>query len=213
MPANSKPETVTIPALHPSRRQFLKGFGLAAGAVAISPEFGHAQTTTEDTGFEEIGRDAREISLSINGQSQTVSVEPRTTLLDALREKLDLTGAKEICDRGACGGCSVLINGQTAASCMMLAVDAQGLEITTIEGIARDPKYAPLIEAYCECDAAQCGYCIPGFVVKSAELLNNNPRPNREQIQEGLSGNICRCGTYTKIFDAVETCVKKGGLA
>lgn len=213
MSTRKESDSGVVAALHPSRRQFLKGMGLAAGAVAIAPDLASAQGAPPDEGFVELGRDAQEIKLRINGEARTVKVEPRATLLDVLREKADLTGAKEICDRGACGGCSVLVNGQTAASCMMLAIDAQDLEITTVEGIARDPKFAPLIDAYCECDAAQCGYCIPGFVVKSAELLTLNPSPTREQIQDGLSGNICRCGTYTMIFDAVEKCAKKGGLA
>ncbi len=187
-----------------SRRSFLKGVGLAAGAVAVVPGVSPAQQQpTDPPGLKTFGSAKQEITLSINGAKQKVEVEPRTTLLEALRANLNLTGTKEVCDRGSCGACSVLLDGETICACMMLAIDAIGREVVTIEGIAKDPKYAKLIDSYCEHDAAQCGFCIPGFVVRSAEMLDNNPTPSPEEIKEGLSGNICRCGTYVKIFEAV----------
>ncbi len=204
----------SVPGIKPSRRQFLKGMGFAAGAVAVLPSVSPGQETEPPAtpGLKEYGRDAREITLNINGESRKLKVEPRTTLLEALRVNLDLTGSKEICDRGACGGCTVLVDGEAVAGCMMLAMDAIGSMVVTVEGIAADPKYKNMIDAFCECDAAQCGYCIPGFVVRSAELLEKNAKPSRDEIKDGLAGNICRCGTYYKIFDAVEKTVEKGGV-
>ncbi|MCC7392747.1 (2Fe-2S)-binding protein [Candidatus Sumerlaeota bacterium] len=201
-------------AFRTSRRGFLKGVGVASAATVILPSVGFAQDDKAGTpGLKEIGSGPLEITLKVNGEARKVSVEPRTTLLDALREKLSLTGAKEICDRGSCGGCTVLVDGRSQAGCMTLAIDMQGKEIVTAEGIGKDPKFAPLVDAFCEHDAAQCGFCIPGILVRSAAMLMENPTPTSLQIREGLAGNICRCGTYSKIFDAVEACAKKGGVA
>jgi xanthine dehydrogenase YagT iron-sulfur-binding subunit len=207
-------EAGTGPSLKTSRRGFLKGVGLAAGATAVLPNLSFAEGESQATaGLKELGRGAREITLTVNGLPNKITVEPRTTLLEALRTKLDLTGSKEICDRGSCGGCTVLFDGKAVTGCMTLAIDAVGHEIVTAEGIGKDPKFAPLIEAFCEHDAAQCGYCIPGILVRSAALLKEIPSPTAEQVREGLAGNLCRCGTYSKIFDAVEACGRKGGLA
>jgi xanthine dehydrogenase YagT iron-sulfur-binding subunit len=131
------------------------------------------------------------------------TIDPATTLLDALRIQCDLTGSKEICDRGSCGGCSVLIDGKLVASCMMLAIDAEGAEITTAEGIANGDQLDPVQESFIRHDALQCGYCTPGLIVACRALLNENPEPTLDEIRRGLSGNICRCGTYTNIFNAV----------
>ena len=201
------------PLLEPhSRRSFLKGMGLAAGAAAVWPGVLAAQESKESPGFKELGRKKQALSLNINGKNHQVQVEPRATLLDVLRESLDLTGSKEVCDRGTCNACTVLIDGIAASSCMMLAVDATGRKIVTIEGIATDPKYSYLIDAFVENDAAQCGFCIPGFVVRAAAFLEEVPSPTAEQIREGLAGNICRCGTYSNIFEAVAAAAaKKGG--
>jgi aerobic-type carbon monoxide dehydrogenase small subunit (CoxS/CutS family) len=198
-----------------SRRDFLKGVGLAAGATALLPALAEGQGAAPlpaTPGLEELGAGARSITLKVNGVARQVTVEPRTTLLDALRIKLALTGSKEICDRGACGGCTVLLDGEAINSCLALAIDAVGSEITTIEGVSADPRYATLIESFCEHDAAQCGYCIPGFVVRSAAMLKATPSPTDAQIREGLTGNICRCGAYSMIFDAVKACAAKGGV-
>ncbi|MDK2970896.1 MAG: xanthine dehydrogenase YagT iron-sulfur-binding subunit [Candidatus Sumerlaeota bacterium] len=197
-----------------SRRLFLKGMGLAAGATAILPTVAVGQNADAETeeipGLKILGRGEQKVTLKVNGASRTVAIEPRETLLNVLRTKLGLTGSKEVCDRGTCGCCTVLLDGASIVSCLMLAIDAVGHEVTTIEGVADDPKNAALIDAFCEHDAAQCGYCIPGIVVRSSALLDENPAPTAEEIRQGLSGNICRCGTYTKIFDAVGS-VSKGG--
>jgi len=138
----------------------------------------------------------------VNGSRQTLSVEPRTTLLEALREGLGLTGAKKICDRGECGGCTVLLDGKPIYACMMLAIEAQGKAITTIEGLARAGKLHPLQQAFIRHDALMCGFCTPGFVVSLAALLSRVPDPTLEQVQAAVSGNVCRCGTYPRIFEA-----------
>lgn len=199
-----------------TRRQFLRGLGLAGAASVLPPLPTHAPASESPPhrhhpDLEEYGRDAQPITLQINGRSHAVTVEPRDTLLDALRQKLDLTGAKAICEHGACGGCSVLWDGRAIPACLCLARDAVGHEIVTVEGIADDPHFAPLIEAFCEHDAAQCGFCIPGFVVRAAELfLQAKPLPP-EDVRIALSGNLCRCGTHTKIIQAVTAALTTGG--
>ncbi len=157
------------------------------------------------------GPDAVPLQLKVNGVSHTVTVKPRVTLLRALRNHLDLTGAKEICDRGACGGCTVLFDGEPICACLMLAVDAVGHEITTVEGLGTPEKLSPVQAAFVECDALQCGFCTPGFVVASTALLNKHPNPSLEEIKTGLAGNLCRCGTYSRIFEAVQQAAKRRG--
>jgi len=145
------------------------------------------------------------MGLKVNGEGRSVRVEPRVTLLDALRDRLDppLTGAKKICDRGECGGCTVLLDGKPVYACMLLAVDARNRSITTIEGIGTSRRLHPLQEAFVEKDALQCGFCTPGFIVASKALLDAVPRPTLEQVRQALGGHICRCGTYPKVFEAV----------
>jgi xanthine dehydrogenase YagT iron-sulfur-binding subunit len=143
--------------------------------------------------------------------AKTVTVEPRVTLLRALRNHLELTGAKEVCDRGACGACTVLVDGDPVCSCLMLAADAVGREITTVEGLGSPEKMSPVQQAFVECDALQCGFCTPGFVVASTALLRKNPAPTLDQIQQGLSGNLCRCGTYGRVFEAVQKAAGRKG--
>jgi xanthine dehydrogenase YagT iron-sulfur-binding subunit len=147
----------------------------------------------------------------INGEKRALTVEPRTTLLDALRDRAGLTGSKEVCSRGSCGCCTVLLDGKAVYSCMMLALDAVGHEVWTVEGIAASPKFKPLLDAYAAHDGAQCGFCIPGFVTRSAELFAAGQLATEEAIREGLAGNLCRCGTYTKIFEACLAAGAKGG--
>jgi aerobic-type carbon monoxide dehydrogenase small subunit (CoxS/CutS family) len=210
-------EPAATPPPGTSRRDFLKGMGLVVGAATIAPATSTLAQPAEEVaaseGFRVLGSGVQSVTLTVNGEAKAVRVEPRTTLLDALREQAGLTGAKEVCDRGTCGCCTVLVDGKSVCSCLMLAVDAEGREVTTVEGIAKDPKYKNLIDAFCEHDAAQCGFCIPGFVVRSAELLAAVPNPTPDQVRHGLSGNICRCGTYTKMFDAVAAAAAKGGVA
>ncbi len=151
--------------------------------------------------------------LHVNGKDCEVLIEPHWTLQRTLQYKLGLTGAKQMCDRGACGSCSVIIDGRTVLSCMTLAVECEGKKIETVEGIAADPKWKPLIDSYCKWDAMQCGYCTPGFVVSAKNLLAKNPRPTEEDCRQELAGNICCCGTYprhpTAIMEAAG--VIKGG--
>jgi xanthine dehydrogenase YagT iron-sulfur-binding subunit len=139
-----------------------------------------------------------------------VTVEPRVTLLNALRNELDLTGAKEVCNRGSCGGCTVLLDGDPIKACMMLAADAEGHDITTVEGLGTPEKMSPLQEAIVEADALQCGYCTPGLVVSGTALLAKYPDPTFDEIKDGLAGNLCRCGTYSRIFEAVQKTAGRG---
>jgi xanthine dehydrogenase YagT iron-sulfur-binding subunit len=154
------------------------------------------------------------ITLSINGRDHTLSVEPRTTLLDALRDRLDLTGAKKVCDRGTCGACTVLQDGRPVYSCTILAIDAQGSKITTIEGLGTPERLSPVQAAFVRNDAQQCGFCTPGFVVACTALLERTPQPTPEQLRLGLGGNLCRCGTYAGIKQAVAEAatMMKGGV-
>jgi aerobic-type carbon monoxide dehydrogenase small subunit (CoxS/CutS family) len=133
-----------------------------------------------------------------------LTVETRVVLADALRERLGLTGTKVVCGRGACGACTVLIDGDSACSCLLLAAEVQGKKITTIEGLASDGRLAPIQEAFVAADALQCGFCTPGIVMSCKALLDRNPKPSREQIRHAVSGNLCRCGTYPHVFEAVE---------
>jgi aerobic-type carbon monoxide dehydrogenase small subunit (CoxS/CutS family) len=189
-----------------SRRSFIKTVGVSAAATSISggAEARAASVVGDqpEQGVPVLGPDPVEITLDINGKPTKLTVEPATTLLAALRERLNLTGSKEICDRGACGGCSVLVDGQLVNACMMLALDAVGTRITTVEGLAVDGRLDPVQESFVRHDGLQCGYCTPGLVMACRALLNDTPKPTLEQIKRGLSGNICRCGAYTNIFNA-----------
>jgi aerobic-type carbon monoxide dehydrogenase small subunit (CoxS/CutS family) len=144
------------------------------------------------------------VALSVNGDAHEVAVEPRTTLLEALRYVLRLTGSKQGCDKGDCGACTVLADGRPILSCISLAVEAPGHRITTIEGLARNGHVHPVQDAFDLCGALQCGFCQPGMMLSAAALLEKTPRPTREQIKEALSGNLCRCTGYTQIVNAVE---------
>ena len=197
-----------------SRRNFLKGLGTGAVAATVAPAtLAEADSHGAATSAEITRATAK---LNINQQAYQIEVEPRTTLLTVLRDgidtkgqRIDLTGAKEVCDRGACGGCTIRVDGRSVYSCMMLAIDVEGKEITTVEGLADDGELHPVQEAFIEHDALMCGFCTPGFVIASKTLLDQNPNPTREEIQAELSGNICRCGTYPFIFEAVASAAKK----
>ena len=143
------------------------------------------------------------IQLEVNDESYQVDVEPGTTLVELLRERLHLTGTKEGCGEGDCGTCIVLVNGIPVNSCLMLAVDAQGCRVTTIEGLARDGKLHPLQQSFIENGAIQCGFCTPAMILSAKALLDHNPRPSEEEIKQALSGILCRCGSYQKIVEAV----------
>jgi xanthine dehydrogenase YagT iron-sulfur-binding subunit len=197
MPKPPSPEDGT-PSPGFSRRAFLKTAGVGAAATGL------VGVESRPLGATVLGREAAPLSLKVNGALRTVSVEPRVTLLSALRNHLDLTGAKQVCDRGSCGACTVLLDGEPVCSCLMLAADAAGHEITTVEGLGTPEKMSPLQAAFVECDALQCGFCTPGFVVAGTALLSHNPDPSLEQVKDGLAGNLCRCGTYGRVFEAVQ---------
>jgi carbon-monoxide dehydrogenase small subunit len=152
----------------------------------------------------------KEISLRINGERYQWAVESNLTLLDFLREKLDLIGTKKGCETGECGACTVLLNGKTVNSCLVLAVEADGREVTTIEGLLGDDgRLHPLQEAFVEAGAIQCGFCTPGMIMSSKELLDRNPRPSEEEIKDEMAGNLCRCTGYVKIIEAITKASKK----
>ncbi|MDX1582353.1 MAG: (2Fe-2S)-binding protein [Thermoanaerobaculia bacterium] len=193
-----------------SRRSFLKGAGLsAAGATFVNSSIQATGEMAKGVGDSAArGPGAVPILLRINGEEKKIVVEPRTTLADALREELEMTGTKISCDRGACSACTVMIEGKPVCSCMTLAVEAEGREVTTIEGLARNGKLHPVQTEFVNHDAMQCGFCTPGMVMSCAALLERNPNPSREDVQTATSGNLCRCGTYPKVFDATLAAAK-----
>jgi xanthine dehydrogenase YagT iron-sulfur-binding subunit len=186
-----------------SRRDFLKGVGTGAlGASVAGPmRAAGAQAAPAPEELEPVER--KTVSLTVNGTRLSLKVKPRETLLSVLRDTLELTGAKRTCDRGECGSCTVLLDGRPVYSCLTLAARLDGRSITTVEGLASEGKLSPLQQAFIDHDAYQCGYCTPGFLLSAAALLKENPAPTAEEIRSGLSGNICRCGNYQKIFEAV----------
>lgn len=186
-----------------SRRGFLTSVGTGAiGAVATAHM---ASAATADAPVETIDAGAHvTVALLVNGTTHRLAVEPRWSLLFVLRERLGLTGAKAGCERGECGACTVLVDGETRYACMTLAVEAEGHEITTIEGLMHGEELGPVQRAFVEHDAMQCGYCTPGQVMAVEGLLRTTPSPTLDQIREGVSGNLCRCGTYAHIFQAAE---------
>jgi aerobic-type carbon monoxide dehydrogenase small subunit (CoxS/CutS family) len=146
--------------------------------------------------------DGTRIEISVNGEARAVQVEHRESLLDVLREHLDLQGAKRACDRGECGACTVLINGKPMLACNLLAMQVQGRDVTTIEGLAGRPDFAPLLQAFIEQDGGQCGYCVPGFAVATYAALQHNPRLGAPELRWELVGHVCRCNAYDRIAEA-----------
>ena len=144
------------------------------------------------------------ISFTLNGEPNEVAFAPHKTLLEVLREDLALTGTKHGCELGECGTCTVLVDGKSILSCLMLGLDAEGREVTTVEGMAANGKLHPLQDTFADLGAAQCGYCSPGFLLAAKELIEKSPKPSRDEIKEALSGNLCRCTGYIKIYEAVE---------
>ena len=186
-----------------SRRLFLQTIGISAATAAAERQAANADAVMNGGGPTIIGPLPAKTSLQVNGRQLDFVAEPATTLLEALREQCDVTGPKEVCDRAACGGCTVLLDERPVASCMMLALDATDRKITTVEGIGSVDAPDPLQMAMAEFDAMQCGFCTPGVVTAAKALLIQNPRPNLDEIRAALSGNLCRCGTYPNIFNAV----------
>jgi aerobic-type carbon monoxide dehydrogenase small subunit (CoxS/CutS family) len=187
-----------------NRRAFLKGLGTSAVAVATVQVGALADEITKaapDAAPQ--GPGAVPVSLTINGEKKDFQLEPRVTLLDALRNYGPLTGAKEVCDRATCGACTVLVDGQPVYSCMKLAIDMQGREIRTVEGLAQNGQLTAVQQAFIDCDALMCGFCTPGFVMAATALLESNPHPSETEIRRACSGNLCRCGTYPHVVKAV----------
>jgi xanthine dehydrogenase YagT iron-sulfur-binding subunit len=196
-----------------SRRQFIKGTGIASVAMSATVLLGDevaraAGRIPADATW--TGPGAVPISLKVNGQPFNLEVEPRLTLLDALRDRLDFTGAKKICDRGVCGSCTVVLDGKAVYACNVLAIEAQGHEILTIEGIADEGKLHAVSQAFVNNDAQQCGFCTPGFVMACKAYLDTEKNPTYEGVQKALGGNLCRCGTYMGIRHAVVEAAKGG---
>lgn len=196
-----------------SRRQFLKGAAAAGAAGALVPNLiGQGEAAPIDDSHSPVQSGTITLTLNVNGQKRTAQMEPRTTLLNALRNHLEpaVTGPKIVCDRGACGACTVLVDGEPIYSCMMLAADAIGKKITTVEGLTKpDGTLSPVQEAFVAHDALMCGFCTPGFVMSVTHLLDKNPRPTLAQVKTACAGNVCRCGTYPKIFEAALAASKK----
>jgi xanthine dehydrogenase YagT iron-sulfur-binding subunit len=199
-----------------SRRAFLKS-AVATGAAAAVAGLPHgatadaAATPESAPGIaESIGPGPAAIDLKINGSLHRLVVEPRVTLLRALREHLGLTGTKLVCDRGACGACTVWLDGKPVTSCMVLATDARGHEITSIEGLGDPARMHPVQAAFVEEDAQQCGFCTPGMVMSVAAALRGNPSASEDEIRRAVAGNICRCGTYPHVFNAALRAARSG---
>ena len=182
-----------------SRRDFLKTVGVAASAASAAA----SAKASASQAPEALGPGDVPITLTINGQRHQLRVEPRVTLLDAMRNRLDVTGLKRVCDRGTCGACTVIVDGRTHYSCTLLAIEMQGVPIRTVEGLTKGTVLHPVQEAFCKHDGLMCGFCTPGFVVSAVALLEKTPSPTADQAKAALSGNICRCGTYTRVLEAV----------
>jgi xanthine dehydrogenase YagT iron-sulfur-binding subunit len=184
-----------------TRRRFLTSMGTGAAVAAASGNLA-AETAREPEALK--AHETAKVTLSINGHRHSLLVESRWSLLYVLRERLGLTGTKVGCERGECGACTVLINDVPRYSCLILAVEAQGVRITTLEGLMAGDELGPVQQAFVEEDAFQCGYCTPGQIMAVEGLLRSRPKPSREEIRKALSGNLCRCGAYEHIFKAVE---------
>lgn len=185
-----------------SRRFFLKSFSTTA-AVAATAQVEAVAAELEKANAEKVaGPGAVPVSLKVNGKTLNLQLEPRVTLLEALRNHSNLTGSKEVCDRGTCGACTMLLDDTPIYSCSKLAIEAQGHAITTIEGLAQNGKLTAVQQAFIDQDALMCGFCTPGFVMSVTALLKKNPRPTADEVKHACSGNLCRCGTYPRILQA-----------
>ena len=194
-----------------TRRGFLKGAGVSAATTVLLDtaivEMAEAQAKADGDGV--VGPGEVKVTLNINGQDKPVTVLPSTTLAEALRDDLEMTGTKVVCDRGACSACTVMLDGVTVCSCMTLAVDVGERKVTTVEGLANGGQLHPVQEAFIEHDALQCGFCTPGMVMSCAALLKQNPDPTLADVRHACAGNLCRCGTYPKVFAATLDAAKK----
>jgi xanthine dehydrogenase YagT iron-sulfur-binding subunit len=187
------------PYAHPSRREIIVGAVTGSFAMGMPPDAAGQSQGSRGSAASEIS-----VNLTVNGTHHALALDPRTSLLDALRDHLNLTGTKKGCDHGQCGACTVLIDGRRVVSCLTLAVMTDGKSITTIEGLAKNGTLHPLQQAFIDHDAFQCGYCTPGQICSAAGLIAEGKAKTAEQIRELMSGNICRCGAYTNIVAAIQ---------
>jgi xanthine dehydrogenase YagT iron-sulfur-binding subunit len=198
-----KPERFSV-----SRRDFLRTAGVGSLATAVT-SVGVAEVEAQG-GPAVVGPGEVPISLMVNGKRLDLQIEPRVTLLNAIRNRADMTGNKRVCDRGACGACTMIVDGRTVYSCSTLAIEVQGKQIRTVDGLANGNTLHPVQQAFCDTDGMMCGFCTPGFVMATVALLERTPNPTVEQAKKGLDGNICRCGTFVRILEAA---MKAKGVA
>ena len=190
-----------------SRRDFLKISTISAAAV---PVLGTKVVKAAGAPVKVYGPGKVPVELIVNGQTHKLEIEPRVTLLDALRDELQITGAKRVCDRAECGACTVIMDGKAVYACAVLAIAAQGKQITTVESLMQGETLHPIQQAFVENDASQCGFCTPGFVVALKAFLDKHPSATPDEIRRGLSGNVCRCGTYHGIQQAIAQLAQRG---
>jgi xanthine dehydrogenase YagT iron-sulfur-binding subunit len=202
----------TPDVLNVSRRGFLKGLGVGTAATSLLSPVTVREAMAAERGA--VGPGEVPVSLSVNGQTRQLNLEPRVTLLDALRNRLDLTGPKKVCDRGTCGACTVLVDDKPVYACSMLAIEAEGRKITTVEGLGTPERMNAVQKAFVQHDAQQCGFCTPGFVTAATAFVRQHPKATVEDVRAGLGGNLCRCGTYAGMLLAVvDAASGKGGAA
>ena len=199
-PSDSKAPPREDSGLNVSRRTFLRSVGVTGVAAGV---LGTAEAEAQGAAAPRVGPGAVPVTLRVNGRTHQLQIEPRVTLLDALRDRLDHTGLKRVCDRGSCGACTAIVDGRTVYACSTLAIEAQGKEIRTVEGLVEGTVLHPVQQALCDHDGTMCGFCTPGFVMAAVSLLERNPAPTPEQARAALDGNICRCGTYPQVLEAV----------
>lgn len=200
----------------PSRRKFLKGVGVAGAGAALADSLLSHDVNAAESGLDAPGAPVSgsvNIALNVNGQRRTATVEPRTTLLNTLRNHLEpgVTGPKLVCDLGTCGACTVMMDGKPVYSCLVLAVDAVGKKLTTVEGLGTPENMNEVQKAFVEHDALMCGFCTPGFVTTISAYLKKNANPTLAEVREACRGNFCRCGTYPRVFEAALAAAKAGG--
>ena len=214
--SSKNPSMIATPASAVTRRGFLKGVGIAAvaadgllarAAVAASVAAGQTEQNSD------VVSGTVNITLNVNGQNRPVTIEPRTTLLSALRDRLDpaVTGPKLVCNAATCGACTVIMDGKTVYGCSVLAIDAVGKRIETVESFGTPDNMSAVQAAFVECDGMMCGYCTSGFVTSITALLRKNPNPTIDEVKDGCHGNFCRCGTYPHVFQAALTAAKNAG--